>query len=225
MARQTFNIRVDPSCFASEGADAAGAAPPLWEMRFDFKPQSVRDASGMYAPSAAGDGTASLQFNRMGHAQSSAAGPLFACKTSEPAEPRFYLVRDTTAASSGARADGGAPAGPPRDGTYVLRRVQTVCRAALVQGGASAVDRGSARSSGGPVTAHVKRKRAGGAASQSHAHPPVRRVKPKAQSKEPASSHQHHDSSSSDEDSDDEDSDDEDSDDADELAALERDLL
>ena len=186
-------------------------------------------------PSAAGDGMDSLHFRRQGRSQGSAKGPSFACKTSRPAEPRFYLVLDTTAASA-ASADGGAPAVPPRDGTYVLRRVQTVCRAALVQEEASAAGRASGSSADAPVPASGKRRRAGTHVGHGAHHPvPVRRVKLKAtpkeaqrkSSEEKLDSDDDSDSDNDDSDSDNDDSDDDnsDDDDSDELAALERDLL
>lgn len=133
VSRETFPLTFHPSCFylpspnssvgnrkrargarESELAGFGDEQPysPLLEMRFDFKPASVRHGEGQLDVAANGESSLVL------HAKAGEAYPkekrYFLGHTMTPSQARFYLIKQSS-------ADGGG---------YMLRQVHEVCQLA-----------------------------------------------------------------------------------------------
>ena len=121
VSRETFPLTIHKSCFdttpspssAREG-DASSAVDSLLEMRFDFKPASLKHGVGTLSVEHNGESTLALRPDAVADAVVHAQR-MFHGHVTTPTRARFFLVRQSTAEGGG----------------YVLRRVHEVCQMGL----------------------------------------------------------------------------------------------
>ena len=122
VSRKVFPLQIHPSCFAGassyHGSVLQATADPMVEMRFDFKPASLRQSGGTCEVAHNGETTLVLQ--QFENTETTAVGivptkRVFHGHATVPERPRFYLIKQPDEEGGG----------------YVLRGVHEVCQLSL----------------------------------------------------------------------------------------------